>query len=610
MSSKRSRTPPKKRRPSSPRGVSGGGPQGPRGPQGPEGPEEQDLFQGIRAALHSDEPLDLLALVSGLLEVTDPRRADPFAGDDAEPGPNLHDLVDSFLGTPAPEISAVLAVIRALTPDELLAARIGRELARRRDRLPAWLQTLGSATLQPDVWFLTHVLGDGDDYLYGVTLPTGEELSALVYVDHNLGGVVKDAFIAPTSLVSMTSTISRETHDPDQTLRRVDPAEARAAVEQAIERGAMTYPPLESDSWPMCRPLIEWMLRMLPTGGDAPRRPVWNEPERDALKDGFFASAYGSGLDDDDHRALLESVLWYATDYGPGDPLRWSAVKLEILLLDWFPRKVIADRDYLSLLPGLLEAFIPYAHERAEVREELTRDALSSLATMTPDYLGRIGSAPTSPADQLAALLGAYGVEGDISGFLNELGLKEDGEQLSWQQMMLQDMEEAVGGAQQLQNLDTDPLPDEPFAWDDIAEDIRPVVSAMLADCDRCADELLDIEHRTAMRRFLARAAAADPSVFRRRAATNRGAAAVAWVICRANGTAGTYGIGGALTSGELMEFFGVKGSASQRAEPLLKAIGVNPYGFGSNPLLGTPDLLVSSRRADLIERRRRTAEL
>lgn len=75
-------------------------------------------------------------------------------------------------------------------------------------------------------------------------------------------------------------------------------------------------------------------------------------------------------------------------------------------------------------------------------------------------------------------------------------------------------------------------------------------------------------------------------------------------MICRANNTAGSHRSD--LTTAELVAFFGVKGSVSQRAEPLLKAIGIVPHGFAYDPDLGTPDLLVSSRRAELIESRRR----
>ncbi len=40
----------------------------------------------------------------------------------------LDDLVESFVGTPYAETTAALTVIRALSADEVLAARIGREL--------------------------------------------------------------------------------------------------------------------------------------------------------------------------------------------------------------------------------------------------------------------------------------------------------------------------------------------------------------------------------------------------------------------------------------------------------------------------------------------------
>ena len=37
------------------------------------------------------------------------------------------------------------------------------------------------------------MLGDGDSLLLGARLP-GYELTAVIYIDHNLGTIVKDAF--------------------------------------------------------------------------------------------------------------------------------------------------------------------------------------------------------------------------------------------------------------------------------------------------------------------------------------------------------------------------------------------------------------------------------
>ena len=70
---------------------------------------------------------------------------------------------------------------------------------------------------------MTHVLGDGDDYLLGAVLPSGEAVSALIYVDHNLGTVVKDAFVIPEPLEDVAIKMGTLIEDRDQSLSRCDP---------------------------------------------------------------------------------------------------------------------------------------------------------------------------------------------------------------------------------------------------------------------------------------------------------------------------------------------------------------------------------------------------
>jgi hypothetical protein len=562
--------------------------------------------------------MDLLAIASSLVEVMLHHRSDPFAESDDE-RTSLAELVDSFIEHSYAETTAVLTAIRLLVSDELLAARIGRELSRRPQPMPAWLTELTYARPEGDVWVTSHVLGDGDSYLIGVTMPSGRALTALVYIDHNLGTLVKDAFVVTEPLAAVAETMAAHASDPDQTVTLADPASVRALTEEAIERGAMTYPPLESETWPMCRPLVEWMLRLLPTGGSVPERPHWPEARIAALADDFFASPFGVGLDDRDRRGLLENVLWFGTDYGPGDPLRWSEVSVEILLLDWVPRKIVADSAYLAQLPQLLRAFIRYAHHQRGIRRRLTSETVAAVDRFEPEYQRLIRSErPQGPAALIAqALLARAGQDGiDLADLdLDDLDLDEIAAGgLGWAagldptrnmvDIMLRSLDDQVGGREALQAVDAEPLPDEPFAWDGIADDVRPVVEHVLTSCDACADELLDIEHRTAMRRFLRRAAVAHPELFRRKASPVRGAAAVAWAICRANETAGDHD--SPLTVQELLAWFGVRGSVSQRAEPMLRAIGVEPQpGYG--PLkLGSPDLLVSGRRAAIIGQRDR----
>ena len=145
-------------------------------------------------------------------------------------------------------------------------------------------------------------------------------------------------------------------------------------------------------------------------------------------------------------------------------------------------------------------------------------------------------------------------------------------------------------------------MPDEEFDWSGIPEDIRPAVEAILEHCDGCADALFDVEHRTAMRRFLARAARTDPKVFARKGSPVRGAAAVAWVITTGNRTAGAWSA--EMAAKDLLAHFGVTGSVSDRAGTLMRAAGT-PTGHATSSIeLGDPGLLVSARRRSLMQSR------
>lgn len=121
--------------------------------------------------------------------------------------------------------------------------------------------------------------------------------------------------------------------------------------------------------------------------------------------------------------------------------------------------------------------------------------------------------------------------------------------------------------------------------------------------------ELFDEEHRTAFRRFLSRAAAADPAIFRRKRSMARTAAAVCWAVGKANGT--VVGACGRLEVQQLLDWFGVSGSVAQPAEAFIRAVGVDPHRLYGVIDLGSPDFLVGETRRWIISQRdQRLAEL
>ena len=549
-------------------------------------PAEPDLFTDVRTAITDPDPLHLVSYVSSLLAAIDPREnRHPFAqAGPTEAAPAREDLVAMFIDVATPETTALLAVIAALSSDDVLRARVRRELAGRGRVEPQWSTRLGQ-TATYRATRMGHVLGDGDNIMLGVRLAGTYEVTVVVYVDHHLGTLVKDAFVVPESVAEMVTQFQRIGDDPDLIWQELSLADARAWIEEAIQVGAMTFPPLETESWPACRPVVEWLIRELPGGGTGYVRPHWDSPQLARLTDRFFASRWGVDLDDVDNRDLLESLLWYATDYGPGDPLRWSAVKVEMLLSDWLPRKVIAPAEYLALAPDLLQAFVRFVHDEAGVRPDLTDETVAAIDACRPQFRQAIDSAvPVGAVALLSALSG-----GDADSF--EVSL-------------LDRLARDVGGRAELTRLDATPLPDEPFQWAGVPDDVSAKVAEVLALADGCCTELLDVEYRTACRRVLARVASVDPAFFRRKGRAETAAAALVWIVGKANSLFGRRpGHNIHLQVKDVTGHFGSgAGSASQRAASMLRAGGFSDDTY--DVCLGSPDFLIAPHRQWLVTQR------
>src|SRR5437763_7175512 len=136
------------------------------GPSSRRAEGEPGLMADVRRRLAAEHPLSLLAEVSGLLAVVDPREENPF---DREPrtGPSRDALVQSFLDVERLETSAMLAVVAEMAGDDVLRARCRRELTARGHGLPIWLARLDEVEAYRAVE-MVHVLGDGDNVMIGV----------------------------------------------------------------------------------------------------------------------------------------------------------------------------------------------------------------------------------------------------------------------------------------------------------------------------------------------------------------------------------------------------------------------------------------------------------
>ena len=134
----------------------------------------------------------------------------------------------------------------------------------------------------------------------------------------------------------------------------------------------------------------------------------------------------------------------------------------------------------------------------------------------------------------------------------------------------------------------------------------------MLALVDRCCTELLDEQYATACRRLLADVAAADPGIFRRKGRVETAAAAICWIVGKANALfdprSGLAVVDGrAMQVKDLAAHFGVAANGlSPRAGSFLRAMGIDALTHYLELDLGTPRYLTGSRRAQIVADRDR----
>lgn len=546
------------------------------------------LLDGLDDALRDPHPLALLGLVSTLAQASAPAR---FAGTSFAPQGSSVDrktLIDSFLDVDMRETDALLRVWAEMLDDDALRTQLSRR--GRRHSLPQWLSQLDR--IRPTRAVIhTHILGDGDNVYLGVETP-GRSFTLAFYIDHNMGTIVKDCFAADVPIGEVIRR-SEELHDEGSEHHEILLEDARAKLQQGIENGDRLLEPIQNDTWPAAKPLAEWMVRLLPEHGEG---YSWREPtnkEWKALERDFAASPFAEGMDSEDlDRA--RTLFGFATHYGSGDPLRWSSVVVEIVLLDMIPRKVIAERDYLHGMPDAVRAVVRFAHDRRGIPAQYTAMALAAVDEYEDEYREMIAKPRRHGAEALLERMG-------VLPLLDEL---DDEHVLTDEEYYLGRIARQVGGMEVLSALDVEPLPDEDLDLLGISDDVIDRVEEVRAIADGVFTEFFeDLELRTVGRRLLARIATADARIFRRAGRTDTGAAALCWIAAKLNDEL-EWGV-----LGEMMQHLGLKGSPTQRAQPMLAALGADAFDWAYDPLLGDAALLTAKARANIVRQRDRWRE-
>jgi hypothetical protein len=340
-----------------------------------DSPADTTLRDAIRRALAGGHPLSLLSLASMVIHVAKPEPLLSLKSGLCNPN-NLDEVLTGLIGVRNRETTALLAVIAELLVDDPAPQlRCRRELDERGEHLPRWITALPRVDVYRAVR-RTHVFGDVDEVGIGMRLDGGHELTVAVQIDHNMFSSVADAAVVPDPIGQALSRVAELSSDTDVFEMRL--ADAWVWIEDALKMPTLAP---ETDTWPLYRPLVRWLVGRLPEGGQH-RPPAGDWKSDKELCDKFFATGSAAPFTDSSHRELLLELF----ETGSGDPLRWSAARVERAIggapyiEDSIPLEVALDG------PDLLRAFIPYAHAQSGIRDELTSGTLAMVDALRSSY--------------------------------------------------------------------------------------------------------------------------------------------------------------------------------------------------------------------------------
>ncbi len=304
-------------------------------------------------------------------------------------------------------VLSTLAVIAPLPDVRAAAAAAAQSLTDRGVRQPA-ATGIGEVTVGR-CWVAADVYGDQADVV--AEFAYGDERHALVVlVDHNLGGIAKDAFSVDD--VDATLTELQNAAAADELLaspRQIEPSLGRALVESAGAASDLVRGEPVSDDYAKSRALLLARLRAMPEG----TQPTAEEPTPElqaALVADFFASPEAADLDPETAGHLVRLFVEYGCAREPSRPIRISPLKLEEFLHRWLPRRAPLDGGERAALPATVRALVAWARSRMDLPGPAVRD----LDEATEDILGAFAGEYDDPnnfglARQLLQAMGGPG---------------------------------------------------------------------------------------------------------------------------------------------------------------------------------------------------------
>ncbi len=374
-----------------------------------------EMLRAARALLAMRHPLDAELAFSEMLGAWWGERV---------PGMDVERLLGEGLIAHAtasadPAGLGVLAAVTALGTSSTQRSLAEQGMIALRERglqVPEWASQLGVAT-PVAAYVSSDQFGDTDDVVcvFSRDRPGGPgslppEHALILVLDHNGGGVLRDAWV--TTKVEQLLEQCRERAEADEFARfaRIELTEARALLSRALER---TEQVVDASGDPASGPTVELVglkvsdltggslaahfalanarvraLPVPPEGVEISPVPVWRRDRRAVLAARFLSSDEAAELSDSYAASrCVDHIIAHGCDVDSGRPMRVSPRKVESFLLHWLPGRVVLLPEEQEAMPHVLAAWVRWAGARGNLPEVAVGATLDAVWECTSEFI-------------------------------------------------------------------------------------------------------------------------------------------------------------------------------------------------------------------------------
>jgi len=240
--------------------------------------------------------------------------------------------------------------------------------------VPEWAGLIGDAAprralLLADAW------GDDRALWIDYTCGDGEIRGIGMQVNAWEGGLARSFLYGPTA----EDVIPAVEAVPHSSVSEISLADARAIAIEGLELRDMSWPPDddEADDEDVddenIRALIDQRVGLLPEGGAS---PFGDPPDPDDIDDLFevfldehFAAA--PEMVRDGAGWVVDNACRFVDGWCDMDPLRWSPLRVAMLLVAWIPAEVVCDDESLDMVESVFPKWLRFVGEWRGLDEEL-----------------------------------------------------------------------------------------------------------------------------------------------------------------------------------------------------------------------------------------------